>query len=131
MNYYKVIAKCGHVGRGHYINKDFFVKAEDGKEAARNVRFSPRVKHDWKDAIVSVTLITKEEFIQGRKIFKSDPYFNVTNSTEQRLCGAVSREQVFEFEKPERKRKDKDSIFYKKILRIQQKDLRARLAEVI
>lgn len=131
MNYYKVVAKCGHVGRGHYIIKDFFVKAENGKEAARKVRFSPRVKHDWKDAIVSVTLITKEEFIKGRKLFKCDPYFNVTNSTEQRLSGAVDYEHVLEYEKPERKRKDKDSIFYNKILRIQQKDLRTRLAEVI
>lgn len=131
MNYYKVIAKCGHVGRGHYINKDFFVKAEDGKEAARKVRFSPRVKHDWKDAIVSVTLITKEEFILGIELQKNDLYFNVTNSTEQRLSGAVDYEQVFEFEKPERKKKDKSSIFYNKVLRIQQKDLRTRLAEVI
>lgn len=131
MNYYKVVAKCGHVGRGHYILKDFFIKAEDGKEAAYIVRFRPRVKHHWKDAIVAVTLISKEEFIRGREIQKKDLYFNVTNSTEQRLSGAVDCEQVIEYEEPERKRRDKDSIFYNKILRIQQKDLKTRLAEVI
>lgn len=131
MNYYKVVAKCGHVGRGHYIIKDFFIKAEDGKEAAYIVRFRPRVKHHWKNAIVTVTLISKEEFIRGQKLFKSDPYFNVTNSSEQKLLNAVDYEQVFEFEKPERKKKDKSSIFYNKVLRIQQKDLRTRLAEVI
>lgn len=131
MNYYKVVAKCGHVGRGHYILKDFFIEAEDGKEAAYMVRFRPRVKHHWKDAIVTVTLISKEEFIRGRELQKNDLYFNVTNSTEQRLSGAVDYEQVFEFEKPERKKKDKSSIFYNKVLRIQQKDLRTRLAEVI
>lgn len=131
MNYYKVVAKCGHVGRGHYIIKDFFIKAEDGKEAAYIVRFRPRVKHHWKDAIITVTLISKEEFIRGRELQKKDLYFNVTNSSEQRLLGEVNREQVFEFEKPERKKKDKSSIFYNKVLRIQQKDLRTRLAEVI
>ena len=72
MNYYKVVAKCGHVRRGHYIIKDFFVTSEDGKEAAHKVRFLPRVKHDWKNAILSVELITKVEFIQGCELHNND-----------------------------------------------------------
>ena len=36
--YYKVLAKCGHVGRNNYIEKDFFIKANSGKEAAYRVR---------------------------------------------------------------------------------------------
>ena len=36
--YYKVYAKCGHVGRNSYILKWFYVKAESGSEAAKKVR---------------------------------------------------------------------------------------------
>lgn len=131
MNYYKVTAKCGHVRRGHYIIKDFFLKAKDGKEAAYKVRFLPRVKHDWKDAIISVKLITREEFIQGFELHNQDLYFNVTNSSDQKLYGAVDYEQVYDYDKPERKKKDKDFKFYNKMTRIQQRDLKMRLAEVV
>ena len=131
MNYYKVAAKCGHVRRGHYVIKNFFVKAEDGKKAAHKVRFSPRVKHDWKDAIVAVELITEDEFIRGCELQNRDPYFRVTNSSEQRSYGAVDYEQVLDHEEPEIKKKDKGIMFYNKMAKIQQRDLRMRLAEVI
>lgn len=130
MNYYKVVAKCGHVGRGHYIIKDFFEKAESGKEAARKVRFAPRVKHDWKDAIISVEIITRNEYIQGRELQNNDLYFKVTNSTEQRVRSAIDYEQVIMREAPEKKKKDKDNLFYNKLKRIQQRDIKMRLAEV-
>ena len=131
MKYYKVVAKCGHVRRGHYIIKNFFVKAEDGKEAAYKVRHLPRVKHDWKDAIISVELITKDEFIHGRELQNHDLYFKVTNSSEQKAYSAIDNEQVFDYDEPERKKKDKDVLFYNKMARIQRKDLRMRLAEVV
>lgn len=131
MKHYRVVAKCGHVGRGHYIIKNFYVKAQNGKEAAYRVRFFPRVKHDWKDAIVSVELITEIEFVQGHELQKYDLYFKVTNSTEQKLYGAIACEQVFDCDLPERKKKDKEAIFYNKMARIQRRDLRIRLAEVI
>lgn len=130
MNYYKVVAKCGHVGRGHYIIKEFFVKAESGKEAARRVRFLPRVKHDWKDAITSVELITRDEYIQGRELQNNDLYFKVTNSSEQKARGAIDYEQVIMCEVPEKKKKDKDNLFYNKLKRIRQRDIKMRLAEV-
>ena len=133
MKYYKVVAKCGHVRRGHYIIKDFFVTAEDGKEAAYKVRFLPRVKHDWKNAILSVELITKVEFIQGYELHNSDLYFNVKNSSEQKFYGAIDHEQIFDFDEHElkKKKKDKASMFYNKMARIRRKDLRTRLAEVV
>ena len=131
MKYYKVVAKCGHVRKGHYIIKDFFVKAEDGKDAARKVRFLPRVKHDWKDAIISVEQITREEFAHGIELHNQDLYFNVTNSSEQKLYGAIDYEQVYDYDELERKKKDKDFMFYNKMARIQQRDLKMRLAEVV
>ncbi len=60
MQYFKVTAKRGHVGRRHYIVKAFYIEANSGKEAAFKVRYTPRVKHDRKDAILSVEAITKE-----------------------------------------------------------------------
>ena len=54
-NYYEVLAKCGHVGKKHYVPVKFAVIAEDGKEAAKMVRYFPRVKHNHKDAILNVS----------------------------------------------------------------------------
>lgn len=131
MKYFKVVAKCGHVRKGHYIIKNFFVRSEDGKEAARKVRFLPRVKHDLKDAIISVKSITREEFTQGIELHNQDLYFNVTNSSEQKLYGAVDYEQVYNYDEPERKKKEKNFMFYNKMARIQRRDLKMRLAEVV
>lgn len=131
MNYYKVTAKCGHVRRRHYIIKDFFLRAKDGKEAAYKVRWFPRVKHDWKDAIIAVDLISEEEFIQGCELHNQDLFFYATNSSEQKMYGAINYEEIFDYEEPERKKKDKDRMFYNKMARIQRKDLIMRLAEVI
>ena len=54
MRYYRVEALCGHVGKGRCIRKEFGVVASNGKEAARVCRTIPRVKHDFKEAILSV-----------------------------------------------------------------------------
>lgn len=130
MSYFKVTAKCGHVGKGHYIIKDYFVKAEDGKEAAYKVRFFPRVKHDWKDAIVSVERITAEEFVKGCEIHDRDLFFYITNSSEQKAYGVVDYEQICDREEPEKRKKDKGMAFYSKMAKIRKRDLRTRLAEV-
>ena len=44
--YFKVEAKCGHVGHGKCIWITFATAADNGKEAARKVRDFKRVKHD-------------------------------------------------------------------------------------
>ena len=100
--FYKVKAKCGHVGRNNYIVKDFYIRATSGKEAASKVRYLPRVKHDRKDAILSVEQITKDEFTMGVKTNRDDTYFKVTSSSEQRLLGAVDSEDI----RPEPKHMD-------------------------
>lgn len=92
--FYRVKAKCGHVGRYNYIVKNFYVAASSGKEAARKVRYFPRVKHGRKDAILSVELISQDEFDTGIEINRADDYFKVTNSSEQRLLGAVDPKDV-------------------------------------
>ncbi|MCH5157347.1 MAG: hypothetical protein J1G02_05695 [Clostridiales bacterium] len=104
--YYKVRAKCGHVGRNHYIEKQFYVEASSGKEAALKVRYFPRVKHHHKDAILYVKQISQNEFCEGVEINKDDYYFKVTNSTEQRLFGAAKPEDI--------KRENQLTVFRKK-----------------
>ena len=54
MKYFMVTVKCGHVGKNNYYKGTIFLKAENGKEAARRARECPRVKHDQKDAILNV-----------------------------------------------------------------------------
>lgn len=84
MKMYKVCAKCGHVGRNHYVDKIFAVRANNGREAADRVRQMPRVKHHHKDAIRSVDEIAEEEYRLIIEENKADPYFSCRNIQEQR-----------------------------------------------
>ena len=95
MNYYKVMAKCGHVGRNNYILKMFYVCAINKKEAASIVRNIGRVKHHHKDAIREVTEITLKDYLEGIKRNQNDPYLLVHNSTEQRLLCDLENEPIY------------------------------------
>ena len=92
--YYRVKAKCGHVGRNHYIEKNFYVVASSSAEAAFRVRYMPRVKHHKKDAIFEVNEISYKEYLLGVQEHKEDKYFLVKNSTEQRLLAAVALDEI-------------------------------------
>ena len=81
---YEVNAKCGHVGRGKYVNISFPVVASDGKSASKIVRFMGRVKHDWKDAINYVREITAEEYASLVAINQEDLYLQCRNVQMQR-----------------------------------------------
>ena len=82
-NYYEVVAKCGHVGKYHYVPIKFAVIAENGKEAAKRVRGFSRVKHQHKDAILKVTKIDLNTFEEIKKINESDPYLHCHSKQEQ------------------------------------------------
>ena len=84
-NYYEVIAKCGHVGKKHYVPVKFAVIAEDGKEAAKMVRQFPRVKHDHKDAILNVNKINFERYLEIVEMNNNDPYLKCHSRQEQNL----------------------------------------------
>lgn len=127
MKHYKVTAKCGHVGRNHYIVKNFFVKAVDGKAAAYKVRHMSRVKHHQKDAILSVDEITEEEYWEDRQLQAQDMYFKVHNSSEQRKCGAVDCSLVFAELKNIKRRKFKDQIYRNKLARIIRRDVQQQM----
>jgi len=83
MNHFKVTAKCGHVGKRQYYKGVFFIRAEDGKQAAAIVREKPRVKHDRKDAILAVEKISYAEYKEGRAAWRGNRYFSCHSRQEQ------------------------------------------------
>lgn len=82
--YYKVEAKCGHVGKDNYILIAFPIKAENAREAAKITRNIPRVKHDWKDAIVSVSEVNYQEYKLLQLNNNDDQYLKCKNIQEQK-----------------------------------------------
>ena len=104
MKFYQVTAKCGHVGGyDKYIPIDFFVVAETASLAAKAVRQAPRVKHHHRDAIMSVTEITADDYTAGRLAFNNDPYNNCHSAQEQQLYNdqiALRIRDEETFEKP-------------------------------
>ena len=100
MNYYKVQAKCGHVGKNWFILKWFYVIADSGPEASKIVRFTPRVKHDHKFAIKEVVLITQEEYMFGKRSNDQDEYFKIHNSQQQKFYNEANKELILPEEKP-------------------------------
>ena len=81
--YFIVEAKCGHVGRSNCIIISFPIIAETKKEAAQKARFIPRVKHDHKDAILSVVEVSKEEYWKQVEANNTDPYLLCQSRSEQ------------------------------------------------
>jgi len=90
INYYIVTAMCGHVGKGHAILKDLPVWASDARQAAAIARYIPRVKHNYKMAIVAVRRVDYFEYLKQIEINSADPYFRVQNKREQfAACGKL------------------------------------------
>ena len=85
MRYYEVTAKCGHVGKGYYIPIGFAVRAETASEAAMVTRTMPRVKHDHKDAILSVREGDIFEYDHLRQGNRCDPYLQCRSRREQMM----------------------------------------------
>ena len=95
MRYFKVTAKCGHVGKNNYYKGTLFLKANNGKEAARLALDCPRVKHDQKDAILSVTEVDSIVFEAGRELNHSIHYYTCGNIQEQRMYFSEIEDNVF------------------------------------
>lgn len=96
--YYKVVAKCGHVGRNNYIPVQFAVIALNGKEAAKKVRDYTRVKHNHKDAILNCTEISYADYLELLDINSKDEYLRCVNIQQQRKIENFS-ERILKEEK--------------------------------
>lgn len=92
---YVVKAKFGHVGRNRFVLKEIPIKANDGKEAALKARNTPRVKHNWKDAIVNVREVTYSEYLNFLFQHEQDLFFKCKNVQQQRvLCKDIYKETI-------------------------------------
>lgn len=128
-NYYEVKAKCGHVGKMHYYEGTFYEVAVDGKEAAAIVRERPWVKHQHKDAILSVKKITLEEYLDGKKRKELEVYYRCENRQEQDFLWAEIEDKVFpelKYLQEEKGREPKRKRAYKR----ERFDWRKELSEV-
>ncbi len=97
MKYFKVMAKCGHVGKNNYYEEVLYLWAEDKKSAAKIARNFPRVKHDQKYAILAVEEISFSEYLSGKEEIKKSPYWICNNIQDQRrffpeLTNQIQRE---------------------------------------
>lgn len=108
---YEVKCKCGHVGRSNYIVISFPVVAESGKAAASKARLFPRVKHDHKDAILSVREISDEEFDELLQINRKDSYLHCKNIQEQNLID-LSERIYKEYEEDDEESKEGQKQFF-------------------
>ncbi len=97
--YFKVCAKCGHVGRNRYYEGVFYKTANSAKEAAKIVRNCARVKHHHKDAILSVEEIDVNRYIMGLISLLDESYRICKNKKEQMLFWNEISEHVKD-EKP-------------------------------
>ena len=88
---YEVVCKCGHVGKSHYVEISFPVKAQSGKDAARIARGLPRVKHNHKDAILDVCKIDQNRFVELTERNNQDPYLHCSCIQEQNLIDISDR----------------------------------------
>lgn len=114
--YFRVIVKCGHVGKKNYIPIKFAVVAESGRDAAKKVRQFPRVKHDHKDAILDVRCITLEEFLEIKEINDNDPYLKCHSRQEQNLIANLAERMVADLHNVKKafdKQDRKDRVAYK------------------
>ena len=88
---YEVVCKCGHVGKSHYVKISFPVKARSGKEAARIARSLPRVKHNHKDAILDVSRIDQNRYVELMEQNHQDPYLHCKCIQDQNLIDISDR----------------------------------------
>ena len=127
---YEVNAKCGHVGRGKYINISFPIVASSGKSAARIGRYMGRVKHDWKDAINYVREITVDEYEELVAINQEDQYLQCRNIQMQKsIVGIKDRVQVKENVVYTEKEKNVDYILKKH--KIQENSARVQIDDYL
>ena len=117
MRYFEVTVKFGHVGKNKYYKGNIYIKAENGKEAASKARSCSRVKHDHKDAILSVKQISKDEYLSLKEINSSDNYLRCESKQDQRiLCKDLDSRVIKDtyFKEVEYKTDRQERINYKR-----------------
>ena len=108
--YFEVLAKCGHVGRDKYYEGKFYIAANDAKEAAKVIRQTGRVKHDRKDAIISVQGITYKQYKKGCYKHNNEAFFNCKCIQEQNAVYDDIKDNIKEDIRPSYKKEKEKPI---------------------
>ncbi len=95
MKFFKATVKFGHVGRNYYYKGNLFITAETKKQAAEIAKNSPRVKHDHKDAVLSIEEVNFETYIVESKKNREIKYFSCYNIQQQRNCFYEIENDIF------------------------------------
>jgi len=74
--YFIVTAKCGHVGKGKYIEVEFPTISTSKMEAAQAVLKAGKVKKHLKNAISSVCEINEDEYLEVKESFDNNKYIH-------------------------------------------------------
>lgn len=99
--YFKVIAKCGHVGKRNYVPVAFAVKAETASQASQKVMGYHRVKKQLNDAIISCEKIDRKSYKELISLNNNNPYLHCKCNRQQReikdfeslICRNIYKEQ--------------------------------------
>lgn len=84
IKFFKVVAKCGHVGELMFYPVNFYVYAKNKSKAIELVKNLPRVKKSKSaSAIISISEISKDEFEKGRKEMDENLFLHHNELTEQ------------------------------------------------
>ncbi len=86
INYYLVYAKCGHVGKGNYLEVAFPVYAKTAHDATQIVLKRPKVKKHLKNAITSVEEINYEDYLNELESFKNNDYIKAHSKKDLMIC---------------------------------------------
>lgn len=73
-HYYIVIAKCGHVGKGKYLEVRFPVYADSAHEAAQMILMRPKVKRHLKNAISNTYEVDYNKYLKEKELFENNDY---------------------------------------------------------
>lgn len=82
MKYYMVVAKCGHVGNGKYLEVEFPIYAESKSDAAQNCLKRGKVKKHLKNAITSVCEITYDSYKELKDKFYNNKFIHAHTKSE-------------------------------------------------
>ena len=82
MKYYLVIAKCGHVGKGKYVEVEFPVYAVDKHSASQMCLKLGKVKKHLKNAISNIYEISYEEYLTKLEDYNDNKFVRAHTKKE-------------------------------------------------
>jgi len=102
MRYYLVVAKCGHVGKGKYIEVEFPIYANDKSTASQLCLKKGKVKKHLKNAISSVCEVSYDIYLNKLNEFKSNLF--VKAHTKKEIVDYIETAQILDSSKKKHKK---------------------------